>query len=44
MNLAVFKLFPCLWRAKQNKIKGMKETSRCNVSCKHSEIDYSSES
>ena len=28
MNLAVFKLFPCLLRAKQNEIKGLKETSK----------------
>ena len=28
MNLAVFELFPCLSRAKQNKIKGLKETSK----------------
>ena len=26
VNLAVFELFPCLLRADQNKIKGMKET------------------
>ena len=25
MNLAVFKLFPCLLRAKQNKTEGMKD-------------------
>ena len=28
MNLAVFELSPCLLRAKQNKIKGLKETSK----------------
>ena len=28
MNLAVFELFLCLLRAKQNEIKGLKETSR----------------
>ena len=28
MNLAVFGLFPCLLRAKQNEIKGLKETSK----------------
>ena len=27
MNVAVFELFPCLLRAKQNEIKGLKETS-----------------
>ena len=26
MNLAVFELFPCLLRAKQSEIKGLKET------------------
>ena len=26
MNLAVFELFPCLLSAKQNEIKGLKET------------------
>ena len=28
MNLAVFGLFPCLLRTKQNEIKGLKETSK----------------
>ena len=27
MNLAVFELFPCLLRAKQNEIKGLSEIS-----------------
>ena len=26
MNLAVFEIFPCLLRAVQSKIKGLKET------------------
>ena len=28
MNLAVFESFPSLLRAKQNKIKGLKKTSK----------------
>ena len=28
MNLVVFELFICLLRAKQSKIKGLKETSK----------------
>ena len=28
MSLAAFELFPCLLRAKQNEIKGLKETSK----------------
>ena len=28
MNIAVFELFPCFLRAKQNKIKGLKKTRK----------------
>jgi len=31
MNLAVSELLPCLLRAKQNKTKGMKETSKLSA-------------
>ena len=35
MNLAVFELLPCLLRAKQNEIKGLKESSKsgANIEC-----------
>ena len=40
MNLAVFELFPCLLRTKQNEMKGLKETSKQGTNARRQTEPY----
>ena len=40
MNTAIFRLFPCLLAAKQNKTKGMKEISKSSVNTGRKTAQY----
>ena len=40
MNLAVFDLLPCLLRAKQNDIKGLKEMSKQGANTRRQTTPY----
>ena len=40
MNLVVFELFPCLLHAKQNEIKGLKETNKQGANARRQTEPY----